>query len=87
MTKVLISLLLVLLLSACTSSETNLPEDFVLIYIGSSLRTTDNTLDDPIDKNAFFIEGAIVYNEFIKRGVAPENIYFLYNIYLYMHYI
>ncbi|MCM8537238.1 MAG: hypothetical protein NE334_14960 [Lentisphaeraceae bacterium] len=53
-------------------------EDFALIYIASSLRSTENELSEPIDKNAFFIEGAIVYAELRKRGVKPGNIFFLY---------
>jgi hypothetical protein len=70
-------LLLACSLCSCSSSPVE-PEDFVLIYIGSSMRTSDNKLVDPVDKNAFFIEGAMVYHEFIKRGVSPQNIYFLY---------
>ncbi|MCM8529755.1 MAG: C13 family peptidase [Lentisphaeraceae bacterium] len=67
------------LLASCSSLEETEPaQDFALIYIGSSLRATDNELSDPVDKNAFFIEGAIVYAELIDRGVKSENIFFLY---------
>ena len=67
-------LLLFLLLLGC-QSKPEVSQDYALIFIGSSLRTTDNALVDPIDKNAFFIEGAIIYNELVERGVLPENIY------------
>lgn len=69
--------LLTLFFVGCQSKPTE-SQDFALIFIGSSLRITDNSLVDPIDKNAFFIEGAIMYKELVKRGVLPENIYFLY---------
>ena len=66
-----------LLLFGC-QSKPEVSEDFAIIFIGSSLRTTDNALVDPIDKNAFYIEGAVIYKELVDRGVLPENIYFLY---------
>lgn len=75
----LLIIVLALLLTSCSSlGQKESAEDFALIYIGSSLRSTDNELSDPIDKNAFFIEGAVVYEELINRGIKPENIFFLY---------
>ena len=68
---------LLFLLVGCESIP-QVSEDFALIYIGSSLRTVDNTLVDPIDKNAFFIEGGLIYKELVDRGLKPKNIYFLY---------
>jgi Peptidase C13 family len=51
---------------------------YALLYTGSSVREGEKVLKDPNDKNTFWLAAARVYEQLLKRGYKPENIYFLY---------
>lgn len=53
-------------------------EKYAVISTGASVRNKEEGLVDPIDKNAFWVSTVEVYNELLKNGYKPENIYVLY---------
>lgn len=73
----LLSLSLISFLLGCKSPidpNRSISDHFVLIYIGAeSRKPLDST-----DKNVFVLEASYTYDEFIKRGIPPENIFVLY---------
>lgn len=55
-----------------------LGEKYAVLCTGTDVRNASEGLIDPIDKNCFWISAVNVYNELIKSGHKPENIYVLY---------
>jgi hypothetical protein len=51
---------------------------YAVISTGASLRNEEEGLVDPIDKNCFWVSTVKVYNELLKNGYKPENIFVLY---------
>ncbi len=53
-------------------------EKYAVVCTGASIRDRAEGLHDPIDKNCFWVSTFRVYNELLKRGYKPENVYVLY---------
>ena len=53
-------------------------EKYAVVCTGASMRNKQEGLADPIDKNCFWASTFRVYNELLKSGHKPENVYVLY---------
>lgn len=51
---------------------------YAVINTGASIRSAEEGLIDPIDKNAFWVSTVDAYNELRKNGYLPENMWVLY---------
>jgi hypothetical protein len=54
-------------------------DKYAVVVIGDSRGEKGAALEDPIDKNCFWLSGVGVYNKLLKLGFNHENIYFLYD--------
>lgn len=64
--------------AGCSGQKHLMKQKYAVLCTGSDTRNAEEGLIDPIDKNCFWISGVNTYNELLKNGYKPKNIFVLY---------